>query len=156
MEDSHSQAQRSSAWWRLPLLLAVVLAAILWARGCGIEEVAKELDKDNAAPAPAADAREKVSLEIDFGDGRRKAVDAIAWRDGMTVADLLAKTPDLKVTQRGSGESAFLTTIDDVSNEGAEGRNWIYAVNGKTADRSFAIYTLKSGDRVLWTFTKQQ
>jgi hypothetical protein len=68
-------------------------------------------------------------------------------------ADLLnAASSDLAITQRGSGQAALLTAIGDVSNEGAGGSNWTYEVNGQSADRSFAVYELRPGDRVLWTF----
>jgi hypothetical protein len=32
----------------------------------------------------------------------------------------------------------------------------MYAVNGQFADSSFAVYRLKPGDRVLWTFGARQ
>jgi len=38
------------------------------------------------------------------------------------------------------GETAFLTQIDELENEG-RGRNWIYRVNGELAKKSFAILT---------------
>jgi hypothetical protein len=46
-----------------------------------------------------------------------------------------------------------LAELDHVGNEGAGGRNWLYQVNGKHADRSFAVYVLQPGDHVLWRFT---
>ncbi len=74
----------------------------------------------------------------------------------MTVRDLLNGVPRLRIVQQGSGSSAFLTQIDDVTNEGAGGRNWMYSVNGQRADRSFAIYELQPGDHVLWSFAPPQ
>ena len=74
----------------------------------------------------------------------------------MTVADLLNSEPRISLTSTGSGASAFLTSLDGVANEGAGGRNWTYSVNGKHADRSFAVYELQPGDHVLWTFAAQQ
>jgi hypothetical protein len=101
-----------------------------------------------------------VSLLIDFGDGRRQEHEAIAWREAMTVRDVLLAASDssggVKFGQQGSGASAFLTEIDGIENEGAQGRNWTYAVNGTLADRSFAIYPLRPGDQVLWTFAARQ
>jgi len=60
------------------------------------------------------------------------------------------------MVQKGSGESAFLTTIDGIENQGDAGHNWTYSVNGKHADRSFEIYKLEPGDQVLWTFGPQK
>jgi hypothetical protein len=99
---------------------------------------------------------ERTLLAIDFGTGEPREFPPAAWREGMTIADLMRATPDIRVSQQGSGKSAFLTAIDDVANEGPEGKNWTYKVNGKTGDRSFAIYELKPDDRVLWTFGKRQ
>ena len=143
------------SWWRLPLLLSLVLAAIVWSRGRALhnEEGDNKNQPDSTAAATPA---EKVSLTVDFGDGRRKNFDAIAWRDGMTVADMFNRGLDVATTQKGSGESAFITTIDGRANEGTAGRNWIYSVNGKIAECSCAIYRLQPGDRVLWEFGAQR
>ena len=70
----------------------------------------------------------------------------------MTVADLLSSAPDVPITQQGTDQTAFLTGIFGVANEGAGGKNWTYEVNGEGADRSFAVYELHAGDRVLWSF----
>lgn len=139
------------SWWRLPLLLGLVLAAIVLSRGRGIWEAAPE-SGDNGAADSANQAREHVSLSIDFGGGRRKDFDALAWHDGMTVADLFDKASGMEVIQKGSGQGAFLTAVDGVANEGADGNNWTYEVNGQSGNRSCAVYELRPGDRVLWTF----
>ena len=80
--------------------------------------------------------------------------------DGMTVADLMVAASHLpkgiQFSQQGSGESALLTEINGDANQGGDGKNWIYSVNGNDADRSFAIYKLEPGDHVLWTFSTKQ
>ena len=96
--------------------------------------------------------RENVSLSIDFGDGRRQDFAALAWHEGMTVAELFGEAAGIAIIQKGAGPGAFLTTIDGVANEGADGNNWTYKVNGQSGDRSFAVHELRPGDRVLWTF----
>ncbi|HEX3601147.1 MAG TPA: DUF4430 domain-containing protein, partial [Lacipirellulaceae bacterium] len=137
---------------RLPLLLLLVLAVILLWRGYGLREA-----KRPAEPGPVGDTasparRETVSFSIDFGNGQRKEIIDVAWHDHMTVADALRGSKEVSILEKGSGEGGFLTAIDDVTNEGAAGKNWTYEVNGKSADRSFAVYELRPGDRVLWTF----
>jgi len=138
------------------MLLALVLAAIVWSRGRSLHDAEVDSNPKAASSKEAADPRQMVSLKIDFGDGREKNFDAVAWQDGMTAANLLHNAPDTDVSAKGAGEAAFLTAIDGVSNEGAGGRNWTYSVNGKTADRSFAIYKLQPGDQVLWRFGPRQ
>jgi len=108
-----------------------------------------------ALPALAV---QRVKLEIDFGDGIHKLFDRISWKEGMTVRDAMdaaqASGHGIKYEARGSGETAFLTRIDDVANQGGRGqkKNWVYRVNGKLADKSFGVYKLKEGDSVVWKF----
>lgn len=143
-------------WWRLPLLLALVLAVAWILRGRGIRETTPGTP---ARPAIQADPSSKiVSMTIDYGEGRRTRFEPVAWHKGMTIYELMRATPsdDLGLKVRGTGESAFLTNLDGIENEGAGGRNWTYSVDGKAGDRSFAVYELEPGDQVLWTFGKQQ
>ena len=144
------------AWWRLPLLLGLVLAAIVWSRVSHLREVPAGKNAEMPSPIATGDPRAKVELSIDFGDGRRTNFAAIAWNSRMSVADLMKAWPNIAIKQKGAGESAFVTAIDDIENQGADGNNWTYSVNGQVADRSFAVYELKPGDRVLWTFGPQQ
>jgi len=150
----------SGAWWRLPLLLVVVLIAIIAARTShtrtrGPSSPAK------LQPPPVGDAAGKtVSLTIHFGDGKERKFDNVAWRPGMTVDDLLAAasrmTDGIYYTVVGDHEQMLLTSINSDANERAAGRHWTYSVNDVPADRSLGIYELQPGDRVLWTFGKQQ
>jgi hypothetical protein len=149
---NYNSCPACSSWWRLPLLLALVLAAIvlLLRRGTPDPVVAPESGAaEKVAIAPTAP---KVSLTIDFGDDRPLVNHEAHWSEGMTVADVLNSDSTLRPTSTGAGASAFLTSLNGVSNKGAGGRNWTYTVNGKHADRSFAVYELRPNDHVLWTF----
>jgi hypothetical protein len=110
-------------------------------------------------PLSAAEPEASVRLTIDYGDGVQKVFASIAWQEGQTVLDLLeaaAKHPrGIKLEHRGSGATAFVTSIDGLKNEGT-GRNWLYEVNGKPANKSCGVWTLKASDQVLWRFGKQQ
>jgi hypothetical protein len=144
------------AWWRLPLLLALVLAAILLTRGRNVRETAPETVTGQATPQQAAASAEHLSLAIDFGDGRREEFGGIVWHKGMTIRDALQQAPEVTIGQQGTGASAFLTQINGVANDGATGRNWTYTVNGRRGDRSFALYELQPEDQVLWSFAPTQ
>jgi hypothetical protein len=139
-------------WWRLPLLLGLVLTAIVWSRLHGLREESPEKNLDQPIPITNGVQQEKVTLTIDFGDGRQKNFEAIGWRSGMTVADAMKAASGVTVTQKDTGQSAFVTAIDGIENQGADAHNWMYKINGKVADRSFEVYDLKPGDRILWTF----
>jgi hypothetical protein len=157
MQESPSKCSTCGSWWRLPLLLGVVLVAMLLLRNGGIRTATTD---SGAAPPnePAGASQETVVLSIDFGDGRLQELEPVAWRSGMTVRDLTRETrrENRNLVVKGSGASAFLASLDGVENEGADGRNWMYQVNGEPGDRSFAIYELAPSDRVLWTFGKPQ
>jgi len=105
---------------------------------------------------PAA-SKPTVRLTIDYGDGFEKRFVALDWKEKMTVEDLLKLAQrhprGIRYESQGSGATCFLTKIDDLKNEGT-GRNWIFRVNDKLGDRSFAIYPLEAGDVVLWKFSE--
>jgi hypothetical protein len=152
----HDSCPACSSWWRLPLLLAVVLAVILLTQVRGTRENSIKPENASANNDATAPAIESVYLTINFGDGRPLINEAATWHEGMTVADLLNNEPRISFATTGSGASAFLTEINGVANQGAAGRNWMYSVNGEHADRSFAVYELRPHDHVLWTFAGQQ
>lgn len=144
------------AWWRLPLLLACVLAAIVWSRFRGLRESAPQLTVKTSNATTDNDPINGVLLVINFGEGKRLTYPPRKCYEGMTVADLLDRSTDLPFRKKGAGESAMLTELGGVANEGAGGRNWIYSVNGKDADKSFEIYQLHPKDKVLWSFVKSK
>lgn len=113
-----------------------------------------------AAPAEAAAADKPVTLTVDYGDGAQKHFTQIPFKKGMTVLAALEaaqKHPHgITFKHRSSGSTAFLLQIDDVENEGGSGRHWIFRLNDKIGDRSFAIQELSPGDAVLWRFEKYQ
>src|SRR6185503_17760075 len=81
---SNNSCPTCGSWWRLPVLLAFVLAAILLSRFWPSQAPPKA---GNASEAVTDPAREHVSLSIDFGDGRTKDILDVAWSPGTTVAD---------------------------------------------------------------------
>lgn len=129
--------------WRWWLVFGFALAAFCWGAAAGI-----------------AAEKQRVQLVVDFGDGVQKHFTNLAWKEGLTVLDAVKaaeKHPrGIEVKVRGSGAIAFLTQIDDVKNEGGRGRNWIFRVNGKLADRSCGVFPLKPGDTILWRFQEYE
>lgn len=133
------------------MLLALVLGGIvIWQTRGGLAPASSS--KSETVRSGNSEARQTVSLAIDLGDGKQQDFTAVAWHTGMTVADLLKSQPALTLVQKGAAEGALLTAINGIANEGIDGKNWTYDVNGQPADRSFAVYELHPGDRVLWRF----
>jgi len=102
------------------------------------------------------DKPETVSLVIDYNDGAQMVFPAIPWKEDCTVLNALefatAHRRGITCKIRGKGATALLYRIDDLENQGGSGLNWIFKVNGKLGDRSFAITSLEPGDRILWKF----
>ena len=113
-------------------------------------------DRATIAAGDESDTK-TVTLTIDYADGFQKRFVSMPWREGLTILDLLQvakkhKRAGFSFTFQGHGATALLLKIDDVSNLGGGKRNWIYYVNQRKADRSFAIQALQPGDEVLWRF----
>ena len=131
---------------RRSLLVSSVTATLLWLVGG---------DCCRADEQPAAAKPKTVKLIFDYGDGVQKHFTAIKWRDEMTALEALqaaAKHPrGIKFESKGRGATALVTKIDDLENR-AGGKNWLYRVNDKLADRSCGVFQLKAGDTVLWRY----
>ncbi len=90
--NSQQSCSACGAWWRLPVLLVLVLAAILLWHSRTKWEATPQSNELASAESAGVSANEKVFLAIDFGDNRRRDFKPLAWHEGMTVADLLNST----------------------------------------------------------------
>jgi hypothetical protein len=128
------------------LLIAITSAALLSATSAPA--------RGQQATAPPAAV---VSVVIDYGDGVKKTFTALPWKKGMTVLDALraasAHPRGIQFKHRGKKETAFVTEVDGLENEGA-GNNWLFFVNKKMGKRSCGVIELLRGDAVLWKFGK--
>ena len=101
-----------------------------------------------------------VQLTIDYGDGVQKIFVALPWKEKLTVFAALQAAVQhprgIKVQHTGSGETTFVTAIDDRSNEGQGGSNWRYTVNDQPVPVSAGVAELKAGDTVVWKFEKSR
>lgn len=126
--------------------LISVVAISLFMVGCdSTKKLPAELQRDTGT----------VTLEVDFGgDKRAKSITVVCSPDSTVLQSLerARATNDLKFESRGVGETAFLSSIDGVKNEGSDGKNWIYKVNGQLGDKSAGIYEVNPGDTVTWSF----
>ncbi len=137
----HNERRRRATW---ALFAGTVAIATVATPGVALDE-----------PAQATTVR----LVIDYGDGVEKHFTSVPWKQGMTVLDAMEharKSPHgIQFKHKGRGETALLTRIDDLTNEGGgrNKKNWIFWVNDKAAVKSFGIRRLEKGDVVRWKFT---
>ncbi|HMO86527.1 MAG TPA: DUF4430 domain-containing protein [Lacipirellulaceae bacterium] len=145
----------SLVWVLLALLAGAGLAlALAGPRG----QIAAPSDSVTVAWSPAPRPEGAVAtLRVDFGNGARREL-LLPWRPGMTVGDLLAAAADFRpavtFTHRGAGDMTFLTSLEGVANEGADGRSWLYRIDDQLGDRSFAVAEVPAGATVLWEFRR--
>lgn len=109
-----------------------------------------------AVDDPAVVAKtDTVRVIIDYGDGVERHFTALPWHKKTTVLAAMqaaqAHVHGIRFEFRGQNDTALLTRIDDLSNEGS-GRNWTYRVNDQVANKSFGVFELAAGDTVLWKF----
>ncbi len=89
------------------------------------------------------------------------ATTEIPWQAGMTVYDATlqagrTKPKDWQSRWQGTGEMVFLLELGRITNQGADGLNWLFEINEKRIDRGAGAQTLESGDRLLWKMGKYE
>ena len=129
-------------------LLLLLLLGLICA-GCSSSTIA---DPKTPANVPQI----TVLLEIDYRERQENISIQHDVSEGDSVLRLLQaaqKAGQLEFEFRGGGETAFIESIDGVKNEGSNGSNWLYLVNGELADRGCGVKQLASGDKVKWLFS---
>lgn len=114
----------------------------------------------NQSGVDETEEQNAIRLIFDYSDGAQKVLTRTPWKSKMTLGEAMdlaaAHKHGVKFTRRGRGSTAFVEKIDDLKNQGAKGPNWIFRVNGKLGDKSYAITPVKPGDTVLWKFDTYQ
>jgi len=161
VERAMYEPRRIPTWLVLPVMLALVLIGVLAGRMTQNVQQPTQIPGWNnvngqswtPTPRPTGDT---VSLAIEYGNGASKRFKALSWQRGMTVHELLIAAtefrPPISAAVKGTGEMAFVTSIDGLENAGADGGNWIYQVNGEKATVGMGARKLEPGDDVLWKF----
>lgn len=135
-----------------------MLAAIMLTGGLISVVTAQETAVEKSSVEAETADLPTVTLRIDYGNDFEKVYAAIPWREKLTIADLMQHSSQhpqpTKFQTRGSGATAFLTAIDGIENEGYGKKCWIFYLNGKKGDASYATVQLSSSDSVLWRYQK--
>jgi len=124
--------------WRLAAALVLVLL-VVW--------LVRPRTDPAPDPAPAREAGQTVTVAYKAPDAARREAQT-AWYDGITVRDATAAA--FASQWRGAGADSFLESLAGTPNQGADGLNWQFDVNGDYATRSAGATPLRPRDRVLW------
>ena len=139
------------------VLLRIILAAlVVLALLLGFATWHARQQRGAVAQNAGANAATTITLVIDYGDGVRKTFMDLGASPGMTVLDAMnaakSHTRPLAFTTTGSGDSTLLHSIDDVTNEGINGRAWQYWIDGTYGMASIGAAKVNPGQRVSWAF----
>lgn len=142
----HKTSPHPASVWRLVVALAAALVLVSLIRWAPV---------GRSNPQGASQAGEKGFVTLEKQRPEKPAQSAqVAWSPGTTVlvATQLAgeSDPAWDATWRGEGAMTLLISLGGDANEGADGLNWQFEVNGVYADRGAGAYELEAGDRVLW------
>ncbi len=129
------------------LISLVVVLVLAIAGGLGATYVVSQQAK------PAIQTKAGIPLPVRT-DSKREALPANTVTyfgvDGKTALELLQDKATVKMT--GSGESAFVTSIDGVA---ADKTNyWSFSVNGAPATVGAGSYVTKADDSITWMLLK--
>lgn len=138
-----STQRPDAARWRLVAAVAAVLVG-LFAYRLLSPFPARQIPETLDLAAETA----VVTLEVRQPEAESTEV-SVPWLKGLTVAQATQQA-GLRSVWRGSGEMAFLESLAGTENQGADGLNWQFEVNGDYADRGAGAVGLEPGDRVLW------
>ena len=98
-----------------------------------------------------------VDLTVEFADGRAPIEVAIPCSDDSTAFSTLERAHrngDLKLNASGTGERAFVHSIDGVAGDSQQETYWIFFVNDEMGERGSGVTPVDPGDRVRWSYLK--
>lgn len=123
---------------RLPalLLIAIAFAPLI---GCG----------KRPQPVAAPGATGTVTMEIDFGD-HSESIRIDGVESGTTLEAVMRSIDQLPISIRGSGVTAFVDGIGNVSTNSSEG--WTFQVDGEFANQGIGSTTLSPPTTIRWSF----
>jgi len=128
----------------------------------GVTTVSRSNSSGAEPPPPDATLKIHVRLVIDYGDGVEKHFTTITHTAGMTALDALlaakAHVRGIKLAFTGKGETAFITEIEELKNQGTgkDKKNWQFFINDAFAAAGAGAAPLKPGDTIRWVYTTWQ
>jgi hypothetical protein len=94
----------------------------------------------------------QVSVIIDYGNGTSTTDSDVYLFTDANVLDALRAVANVNATYWEAYKSFFVDGINDVFNDFAQSRFWVFSVNGEHALVSADQYILEDGDEVEWTY----
>ncbi len=133
------RAQKMKNFKKL-LLLLLVLAGIF-----GIYFLNNQ--KTQNLPSPTPSATETLNTTFSIKNGDSQSIDISSFI-GKTVLEATQNFAEVEKT--GSGENAYITSINGVSADPKKREFWELVLNGKPAETGAGSIIIKRGDQIEW------
>ena len=124
---------------------AILTTLLAVASGCGA----------TTTEAPPKRQIGTVDLTIDFGGARENIDVQIPCSEDSTVMDILYRAEmngDIEIQSTGRGETAFVTSINDVGQQSSGDKYWTFTLNGQLSKTGSGVTEVDPGDEVHWRF----
>lgn len=152
-EPSVAAPASDKSRFAMPLAAGLLLGllAVFWAVSGANQRQEGAGQSDALSDIPNGAVVELTLRAPEFADRQQ----SVPWRPGQTVLAATKLAGKIEPAGwasrwRGGGAMAFLEELGGLENQGADGLNWQFEVNGEYATRGAGATELKQGDRVLW------
>ncbi|QOT00167.1 DUF4430 domain-containing protein [Brevibacterium sp. JNUCC-42] len=120
---------------QIALLVALAMVSVV---GCSNNDVAQ-------SSATEEKVENKIVVEVSTDQGKTKMAEkTIQFKGEQTLYEVMKN--NFKVED----DNGFITSIEDVKQNPAEKKYWLYEVNGEPAGKGAKDFKVKDGDVVKW------
>lgn len=133
-------------------LLAIGMLSIFLLIGCGNDESNAQTEAVSSAPESTVSSIQKETVTVNISvqeDGKLvpETGKELEIDKGSTLLDIMEKNYKIEETD------TFINSIEGISQDEAEGKYWLFDVNGEAAPVGAADTILEAGDEVVWNLS---
>ncbi|WP_373470775.1 DUF4430 domain-containing protein [Carnobacterium alterfunditum] len=133
-------------------LLAISVLSMFLLVGCGNDESTAQTESATSVPESTVSSiqKETVTVNISLQEDGKLVPDTdkeLEIAEGSTLLDIMGKNYKIEETD------TFINSIEGISQDEAEGKYWLFDVNGEAAPVGAADTILEAGDEVVWNLS---
>lgn len=133
-------------------LLAISVLSMFLLVGCGNDESTAQTESATSVPESTVSSVQKETVTVNISvqeDGELipETVKELEINEGSTLLDIMEKNYKIEETD------TFINSIEGISQDEAEGKYWLFDVNGEAAPVGAADTILEADDEVVWNLS---
>lgn len=133
-------------------LLAISVLSIFLLVGCGNDESNTQTEAVSSVPESTVSSIQKETVPVNIriqedGELIPETSTELEIVEGSNLLDIMEKNYKIEETD------GFINSIEGISQDEAEGKYWLFDVNGKAAPVGAADTILEAGDEVVWNLS---